>query len=348
MQSRVEQPGRFFVPSFSFIFGLLDPQSSRGEASQIMNRSTRSSNGASGRIRFPRTDRAGPAFSNLSQALLVALVTFTLAAVIAFGAVIASNTSRTRAAVKRIPDTDVFGNSALSVGETPGYSVVHKFGLNPSIGTVSETVWFLGGLYTFLSAGERLSVVSASAADDSAGGTGARAIVISGVGADGFALSETVNMDGTTPVLTTGSFLRVNRVRVTTSGSGNTNAGIITITSVDTVTVQASVAAGVSTTQLGFFSTPSDQRAFINSIQMTAESAAGTGRQHVQGFLHTEEGTVVLIGDWGMRGGGTTSFEQPIGLPLVLPPSSTIEFRATSTTAGARISVFFIILIEDI
>jgi hypothetical protein len=271
------------------------------------------------------------------------------AALVAYGTVIASNTSRTRAAVKRIPRSDVLGDAAISTGNRPGWEVVHKFGLNPAISAPEETIWFGGGLYTFLASAERLSVVSGSASDAAPGGTGARTIRISGIDGAGAELEEEVTMNGVTPVLTTGSFFRVNRVRVTSAGSTENNVGSITLTSVDTATLQASIQAATGSTQLGFFSLPSDKQGFVTSITMSAEAAAGTGRQHIRAFVRDPDaGTEILIGDWGLRGGGTTSFTQEIDVPILLQPSNTIEFRATSTSAGAIISVFFIVLTQEV
>ena len=77
---------------------------------------------------------------------------------------------------------------------------------------------------------QTLSVVSASA-NDASGGTGARTVEIQGLDSNWNLLTETVTMNGLTPVVTTQEhFLRVFRARVVTAGSLQSNAAQITIT----------------------------------------------------------------------------------------------------------------------
>ncbi len=73
-----------------------------------------------------------------------------------------------------------------------------------------------------------VACVSSDAADASAG-TGARTIILRGVGAGPtFAIiSETVTLNGTTPVNSTASFAFVNRITVSSAGSGGKNAGLL-------------------------------------------------------------------------------------------------------------------------
>ena len=115
--------------------------------------------------------------------------------------------------------------------------VVNKFGYNADIDGTHEDIWTTGGTLTRLSSAETMSVVSTSTADDT-GGTGSITIQIEGIDNDWDVLKESVTLNGTGAVTTTGSFLRINRMFITSSGSGQTNAGKITATASSAATVQ--------------------------------------------------------------------------------------------------------------
>jgi len=80
-----------------------------------------------------------------------------------------------------------------------------------------------------LSAAEQLNVTSTSTNDTSTSGTGARTLFIEGLDTSWAEISETVSMNGTSLVVTSKSYLRVNRITVLTTGSSNANEGVITI-----------------------------------------------------------------------------------------------------------------------
>ncbi len=124
--------------------------------------------------------------------------------------------------------------SELSIvtGKLTGYSVVNKSGKNPDVdtATVPEDVWGVGGVYTGFpdSTLETVEALSSSALD-AAAGTGARTISITGLDANYNVISETITLNGVTPVASTQQFRRVHTARVVTAGSGGVNAGIITV-----------------------------------------------------------------------------------------------------------------------
>ncbi|MCP3937768.1 MAG: hypothetical protein GY708_20645 [Actinomycetia bacterium] len=126
--------------------------------------------------------------------------------------------------------------TAIMLGRKPGWSIVSKFGQNSDIDTANpEDIWHGGGEYTGQPVGastvdvaETCELFSAEAAD-SAAGTGARTVRLQGLDENGDPQSEDVTLDGTTPVATVGLWYRVNRLFVLTAGSGEVNAGIITV-----------------------------------------------------------------------------------------------------------------------
>ena len=116
-------------------------------------------------------------------------------------------------------------------GLIPGITPLFKFGRNLDIDTTNpEDVHELGGDYLFPTAASTISTVSDSSSDTNSGGTGIKTLTIEGLDANWELLSETIEMDGTTPVVTSNSFLRVFRAFADTSGSAQEAIGNITLT----------------------------------------------------------------------------------------------------------------------
>ena len=128
----------------------------------------------------------------------------------------------------------------VSLGLREGKFTVNKFGKNTDLDTGTELIAPYGGSLVVLSAAEQLSIVSTSA-DDAPGGTGTSQIIIEAVNGDWDLDGEVVTLNGTTPVLTTKSYLGVNRIRAIASGTNLSNVGTITATNNITGNIAAQV-----------------------------------------------------------------------------------------------------------
>ena len=116
-------------------------------------------------------------------------------------------------------------NINIARGVIRGTTVIHKFGRNPNIGGIPETVWEQGGVYTYLTVASTI-YVSGADAQDGAAGTGARTVTVQGLDADYNAIEETLTVDG---AVSTQSFLRVYRAFVVSAGSLQTNKGDVLV-----------------------------------------------------------------------------------------------------------------------
>src|SRR5210317_1698251 len=120
-------------------------------------------------------------------------------------------------------------NINIARGLVRGTTVIHKFGRNPSVGGIPETIWEQGGVYTYLTVASTVYVYGADA-QDSAAGTGALTVTVQGLDANYNAIEETLTVDG---AVSTKSFLRVFRAFVASAGSvygqGQTNLALYTI-----------------------------------------------------------------------------------------------------------------------
>ena len=139
--------------------------------------------------------------------------------------------------------------TAVSLGLVDGVSRVTALGNRVGINTgVPEDVWTGGLDYPWMSAATSLEIVSDNAADTSSG-TGARTVTISGLDTNFRQVSQTVSMNGTTAAAIPTQLIRINSARVLTSGTGKTNAGILTVRDSGAGTTRALISAGVGITR---------------------------------------------------------------------------------------------------
>lgn len=158
----------------------------------------------------------------------------------------------------------------VSRGWVDGMKSLNKFGRATNVDTTATDVWDGANattdddIWNPLSAAQAIAVRSSSADDDgSPAGTGARTVVLVGLGSDWKDTSETVTLDGTTDVNTSKEFIRVFRMYVTAAGSGATNAGILIASgTVDGVTT-AQINAGQGQTQMAIYTVPANYVGYL-------------------------------------------------------------------------------------
>lgn len=156
---------------------------------------------------------------------------------------------------------------SIATGKFTGYSIVNKVGKNPDIdtATVPEDVWGVGGAYTGFpdTTLETIELLS-SDANDAAAGTGARTVQISGLDTNYSVITETVTLNGVTPVATVQQFRRAHTMRVVTAGSGGVNAGIITARhSTTEANVFVSIIAGLNQSNSSGYTVPAGFTAYL-------------------------------------------------------------------------------------
>ena len=116
-------------------------------------------------------------------------------------------------------------------------------------------LWDGGGQYSFPTSAQVHEVESDSLSDD-LGGTGAEKLYIEGLDENYDEITEIIDMDGTSKVLTSNSYLRINRMVVTQTGSAGHNQGTIIAVGQSDSTVTAQINPSVSKTMSSIFSVP--------------------------------------------------------------------------------------------
>lgn len=113
---------------------------------------------------------------------------------------------------------------------------VIKFGRNTDVDG-AEDIIDMGGDYAGWLTAPIVPRVVSNDTDDAATGTGARTVVVAGLDANYQDQSETVTMNGTTPVNCVNSYIRVFRAYVATAGSQMNNDGTIVVSDSETGTI---------------------------------------------------------------------------------------------------------------
>lgn len=116
-------------------------------------------------------------------------------------------------------------------------------GFNPDVDAGPEDVWPIPGLINFAANIGQVEIVS-DAANDAFGGSGAEVIALRGIDDNFEEFVETVELNGTTPVLTTRSdYLHVQKAVVSQAGAGGENEGTVSMT------LDGGVVNGITPTQ---------------------------------------------------------------------------------------------------
>ena len=218
----------------------------------------------------------------------------------------------------------------VSRGQIPGHTAFFKYGYNPLIINVNETIWDGGGIYVYPSVAA-VMYVSSSSTNDAAAGTGARTIFVQGLDASYNEIGEFITMNGQTQVATTKQYLRVYRAYVVTAGSGAQNAGDIYIgtsgatAGVPTGTFYAKITAAEGQTLMAVYTVPAGKTLYIANGTAThgtdTSGAFMTVRFKIRPFGGAFR-TAVKIDVTG------SELVFPFNYPLALPAKTDIEVRA--------------------
>lgn len=201
---------------------------------------------------------------------------------------------------------------------------VNLFGFNETIGITYETIAKDGGGITpFPASAVQMSVVSTT--------TDTMDVLITGLDASYNVLTETVTLTGTTPVVTSGSFLRINAAQITSG----TNAGDISISNGGTE--YAFIGAGIGISQALVYTVPANSTLYINSVNFTSGTVNPNKYLLGRAQLTTEAGAVLSFwqSTWAV---GVLQFNVPV--PFVVPEKCDFQLQAKSSSSENEIAAY--------
>ncbi len=118
----------------------------------------------------------------------------------------------------------------------------------------------------------------ASSANTTAGvlGSGAKIVQITGIITGNVSYTESIVMNGISPVSTTKAYYAINSMTVTSTGSGGSNAGLITATAVTDSTISCQIEIGENKSNQAFYMNSRSKIATIGYFSVSSISTDDT------------------------------------------------------------------------
>jgi len=227
--------------------------------------------------------------------------------------------------ITQVGATEPFGLQ-VSRGQIMGHSNVFKFGYNPVVQAVEETVWDFGGIYAYPSSAVAMSVTSAAGATDN----GVQ-VQVQGLDADYAPLTETVTLAGSGTATTSGLFLRV--FRAFTSGSqALTGAASITNGGV----TYAYLAVASQQTLMAVYTVPAGHTAYVTQFDTTSLTEANNKFGTIRLVIREEGGVFRTQQQFAAV---NASVVLVFTYPIAIPEKSDMEVRAMGSSANANLKI---------
>lgn len=208
-------------------------------------------------------------------------------------------------------------------------------------GPIWEGTTSSGGLYIPPSSAVIMTIASSSA-QDSASGTGATAIQINGLDANFNMISEIVQLNGTSNVLTQNKYLRINGMSVSSVSATNTtglNAG--NITAKNSGTLYAQISANIGQTQMSIFTVPNNYVLLVSGVSATTNIHYSSTVDYIYSEYNRQNltSTINLNGYQTVFSAGTTTITSQSAANALL----TINYMTPSVRpAGTDIQLLMI------
>lgn len=234
--------------------------------------------------------------------------------------------------------TAPYNTNAVATGEYPYAYAVNKFGRNAAV-AAGDGIWMPSTAFPVPSTitPAVASIVSSDDADNKSAATGALTARIYGLSGTKLAITEVVTLTGTDAVTTTQTFSRVYRVKVLTAGSGNSNAGTLTV-SIGAVTV-AFVAIGRNQTEQAWYTVPSDAIGLIHRVRTSFSSTSATRAASVEIACSASEDSNVItpLTTLNMVTVGTSGAAIDFNPPIYVGPGIDVMLRCLAISAESEI-----------
>jgi hypothetical protein len=231
----------------------------------------------------------------------------------------------------------------IARGLIPGFEFIEKFGRNADIdiADAGQQIWSGGPSYGNWVAptAPRIHNIVSTDANDTSGGTGARSLFIQGLDASWNPQSETVVMNGTTPVPTVGSYSIIHRMKVNSCGTAKSNIGVITATAQTDGTVTAEIPAGKGKTLMAIYGVRAGYSLYLeqiySSLNASGSAAAWPGcilELRVIENADTSNSCEFVEHVWGLASRGNSSVSHEFKVSKVIAEKSIVFIDAESVT----------------
>lgn len=240
----------------------------------------------------------------------------------------------------------------VSQGLIDGVSAVTFAGNNDAIGSANyETLSNVGGLYKYLLTAQTIDIVSDNLADSGQGGmnpigAGIRALLMNGLDANWRPISELIIMDGTNPVTTTNSYIRVFGVIAFAVGAAEYAVGTITGTSSGSADTLFNILPQESNAENGIYTVPDG---FTGNLQLiVATNGQGdnvVARLKIRPNADQPTAAFFEVSKVKLQANGLAI---PIPGFRSIPPKTDIEFDARAVMGNASMFASAVLLLTEI
>jgi hypothetical protein len=157
-------------------------------------------------------------------------------------------------------------------GQITGHSTVNIYGFQTAVGATPIPVWENATAYTYPVAATTMNLASSV----NAGADLTATILINGLNASYAPISETLTLNGTTNVVTTKSYLRINSMAVASGAP----TGAITLKDLTDTTTYARITANFGRTQMAIYTVPAGYTFYLSRVNAYT-SANGNGADFI-------------------------------------------------------------------
>ena len=214
----------------------------------------------------------------------------------------------------------------VSRGLIDGHKRLFKFGHNPLIQDVEETIWDGGGLYTYPSSAVAMTVTSGAGATDND-----VQVNVGGLDGDYNEVNETVTLAGSGTATTTQTFLRVNRCFI----AGST-APTDDVTVANGGTTYAQITNGENQTLMTVWTVPAGYTAYLMALDATAFTEQNNKVATLRYLTRELNGVFRVKNKFDLF---AAAFHQNFITPEPISEKTDIEFRAVATSSNADLRV---------
>jgi len=214
----------------------------------------------------------------------------------------------------------------VSRGLVDGHKRLFKFGHNPLIQDISETIWDAGGAYVYPSSAVAMTVTSGAGATDNG-----VAITVQGLDSNYNEVSEEVTLASTGTATTTQTFLRVYRAFVSGSQAITANTTIA-----NGGTTYAQINTGENQTLMALWTVPAGYTAYLLATKITAFTEQNNKVATINVNARRENGVFRTADKFDVFAAAIT---QTYTCPIPFPEKTDIEVRAVATSSNADLRV---------
>ena len=163
-------------------------------------------------------------------------------------------------------------------GQIQGHSTLNIYGFQAAVTTANIPAWEVAGAYTYPASAATMKL--ASSVNTGADKTGTT-VLIQGLDANYDSISETLTLNGTTVVVTTKSYLRIQSIGVSSVTGGVNPTGTITLKDLTNTTTYAQINPSIGRSQMAVYTVPAGYTFYLSRIDAYT-SANGSSADWIQ------------------------------------------------------------------